>query len=71
MIEGDDVLLGELCANLLENAIKYTPEQGIVTVYLRTANDAVELSVEDSGPGIAEDQISRGHAAVSPSGKRG
>ena len=59
MIEGDDVLLGELCANLLENAIKYTPEQGIVTVYLRTANDAVELSVEDSGPGIAEDQISR------------
>ena len=70
MIEGDDVLLGELCANLLENAIKYTPEQGIVTVYLRTANDAVELSVEDSGPGIAEDQIP-GHAAVSSSGKRG
>lgn len=59
MIEGDDVLLGELCANLLENAIKYTPEQGVVTVYLRTANDAVELSVEDSGPGIAEDQISQ------------
>ncbi len=59
MIEGDDVLLGELCANLLENAIKYTPEQGIVTVYLRTDNDAVELSVEDSGPGIAEDQISQ------------
>ena len=30
-----------------------------MTVYLRTANDAVELSVEDSGPGIAEDQISQ------------
>lgn len=52
-------MLGELCANLLENAIKYTPEQGIVTVYLRMDNDAVELSVEDSGPGIAEDQISQ------------
>ncbi|WP_039030996.1 sensor histidine kinase [Leclercia adecarboxylata] len=57
IIEGDEVLLGELCANLLENAIKYTPEQGMVTVYLRTHNGAVELSVEDSGPGIAEDLI--------------
>ena len=57
MIEGDDVLLGELCANLLENAIKYTPAEGTVTVFLRTDQGAVELSVEDSGPGIEEDQI--------------
>lgn len=57
IIEGDEVLLGELCANLLENAIKYTPEQGIVTVYLRVDNGAVDLSVEDSGPGIAENLI--------------
>ncbi|CAH5668250.1 Sensor protein QseC [Enterobacter cloacae] len=57
IVEGDEVLLGELCANLLENAIKYTPEQGIVTVYLRVDNGAVDLSVEDSGPGIAENLI--------------
>ena len=57
IVEGDEVLLGELCANLLENAIKYTPEQGIVTVYLRADNGAVDLSVEDSGPGIAENLI--------------
>lgn len=57
IIEGDEVLLGELCANLLENAIKYTPEHGIVTVYLRVDNGAVDLSVEDSGPGIAENLI--------------
>lgn len=56
-IEGDDVLLGELCANLLENAIKYTPAGGTVTVFLRVDGGAVELSVEDSGPGIEEDQI--------------
>lgn len=57
IVEGDEVLLGELCANLLENAIKYTPEQGIVTVYLRVDNGAVDLIVEDSGPGIAENLI--------------
>ncbi|WP_217479070.1 sensor histidine kinase [Enterobacter chuandaensis] len=62
-IEGDDVLLGELCANLLENAIKYTPAGGTVTVFLRVEGGAVELSVEDSGPGIEEDQI---HQAMLP-----
>lgn len=62
-IEGDDVLLGELCANLLENAIKYTPAGGTVTVFLRVDGGAVELSVEDSGPGIEEDQI---HQAMLP-----
>ncbi|BBS38044.1 sensor histidine kinase [Enterobacter sp. LM3] len=63
MIDGDEVLLGELCANLLENAIKYTPEQGIVTVYLRADNGAVELRVEDSGPGIDEHLM---HQAMQP-----
>ena len=57
LIEGDVVLLSELCANLLDNAIKYTPERGIVTVFLRAGSGAVELSVEDSGPGIAENLI--------------
>ncbi|MGT2565922.1 sensor histidine kinase [Enterobacter kobei] len=63
MIEGDDVLLGELCANLLENAIKYSPAGGTVTVFLRAEAGAVELRVEDSGPGIEEDQI---HQAMLP-----
>lgn len=54
MIAGDDILLGELCANLLDNAIKYTPQRGIVTLFLRRADGRVELRVEDSGPGIDE-----------------
>ncbi|XTZ39666.1 sensor histidine kinase [Salmonella enterica] len=52
LIEGDAVLLGELCANLLDNALKYTPTEGVVTVRLLIANGVAELSVDDSGPGI-------------------
>ena len=59
IVEGDEILLGELCANLLDNAIKYTPEQGAVTAILRMSGGAVELSVEDSGPGIDDELIHR------------
>lgn len=56
-IEGDDVLLGELCANLLDNALKYTPSQGTVTARLLRDGEAVVLMVEDNGPGIDAEQI--------------
>ncbi|MEH4564843.1 sensor histidine kinase N-terminal domain-containing protein [Klebsiella oxytoca] len=56
-IAGDGVLLSELCANLLDNAIRYTPQGGIVTVSLHREGGAVLLDVEDSGPGIDDAQI--------------
>ncbi len=48
---GDSLLI--LLRNLLDNAIKYTPAQGRVRVCLHTSAHAVQLTVEDSGPGIA------------------
>lgn len=58
-VMGDAVLLGELCANLLDNALKYTPRGGTVTVSLRRDGGAMALDVEDSGPGIEDAQISQ------------
>lgn len=46
-------LLDALTGNLLENALRYTQEGGRVTVGVRQVNGAVELMVEDNGPGIA------------------
>lgn len=62
-IEGDDVLLGELCGNLLDNALKYTPAQGMVTARLLREGESVVLVVEDSGPGIDDDRV---HQALLP-----
>lgn len=50
LVLGDPLLLAELCANLLDNAIKYSPAQGTVTARVRNN----EVEIEDSGPGIAE-----------------
>lgn len=48
-VQGDALLLAELCANLLDNAIKYTPAHGTITA--RVQGNVLEI--EDSGPGIA------------------
>jgi PAS domain S-box-containing protein len=45
--------------NLLENALKYTPAGGRVTVSLKNSPKEIELSVKDSGVGIPKDQQER------------
>ncbi len=48
-----------LLRNLIDNAIKYTPAGGTVTVQVRAEAGAVRLSVDDSGPGIAPEDRDR------------
>ncbi len=58
-IKGEPVLLTEMCANLLDNAIKYTPEGGIVTarVILSSCKGYCYLEVDDSGPGLLKKKL--------------
>ena len=57
MVEGNRSLIAQAMANLVDNAIKYTPEGGQVRIGV-AVHDGVELSVADSGPGIPpEDRI--------------
>ena len=55
-VNGDDFLLREMLGNLIDNAIRYTQCGGHVTVRLTPARDAIDIAVEDNGPGIPESQ---------------
>jgi len=52
VISGDEKSLNQLIINLLDNAIKYTPEGGEVSVRLTTNNEQAIIEVEDNGIGI-------------------
>lgn len=53
-VHGHAMLLREMILNLVENALRYTPEGGTVTVTLSGREGIVVLRVEDDGPGIPE-----------------
>jgi len=58
-IRGDRARLRQVLGNLIENAVKYSPEGGEVRVSAAAANGAVRIAVRDAGPGIPPDQQRR------------
>ncbi|MEO8458866.1 MAG: ATP-binding protein, partial [Chloroflexota bacterium] len=55
----DEDLLLQLMLNLLDNAIKYTPQYGLVRVGWSAVGGAVDVSVSDTGPGIGPEHLPR------------
>lgn len=51
-LQGNEAHLRSLFKNLIENAVKYTPEKGKVTVSSHFQNDTVTVDVQDTGVGI-------------------
>ena len=58
-IEGNRSLIAQALANLVDNAIKYTPEGGEATITIAAGAAGIDIAVADSGPGIAADDRAR------------
>jgi two-component system sensor histidine kinase TctE len=51
--------LREIAINLIDNAIRYTQAEGVVTVSLQTSQTHMSLVVEDNGPGVAQENAEK------------
>lgn len=79
-ITGDERWIHQLMANLLDNALKYTPRGGRIMIGVEPHAEGIDLFVEDTGPGIPEAELehiferfyrcdsARSHATVPGSG---
>lgn len=56
-IWGDRDLLAEMISNLLDNAIRYTPRNGNVSVAVTQIADRAVLKISDDGPGISDSEL--------------
>jgi len=58
-LDADATAVEQVLTNLLDNAVKYTPEGGRVRVRAATERGMVRVEVEDTGPGIAAEHLPR------------
>ena len=59
VVISDEASLRQICVNLISNAVRHTPEETDVAVRVLKEGDSVLLEVEDSGPGMTPDEVSR------------
>jgi len=55
----DPQRIQQVLSNLLSNAVKFTPEHGVIRVSVELAPEGLRFAVQDSGPGIAPEDVER------------
>lgn len=77
-VDADEARITQVLHNLVDNAVKYTPEEGSLSVSLDPGRRTVRVSIRNSGPGISEsdlphvfDRFYKGEKAHTPSGTSG
>jgi signal transduction histidine kinase len=55
----DATAVRQIIGNLVDNAIRYTPDGGSVTVYSRRTSTGIEIGVRDTGAGIPAEHVPR------------
>ena len=58
-IEVDPQRMKEVFSNIVDNALRYTSENGHIVLSAEVVEDAIEMKIKDSGPGVAGDELDK------------
>lgn len=58
-INADKDLLQQVVYNLFDNAVKFTPENGVISVNAKNEDDKTVVSIKNTGTGVSDEEISR------------
>jgi len=58
-IQGNKLHLNRLFMNIIQNAVKFTPSGGSITLAVHPEGQTVKISISDTGPGISADDLPR------------
>jgi signal transduction histidine kinase len=58
-LEIDPGRMTQVLTNILDNALRHTPENGQITLSAKQVNDKVDLTIKDSGPGLSPEDLGR------------
>ena len=58
-LSADPLAVRQVLSNLVENAVRYTPSAGTVTIFSRVEGSEVVLGVRDTGAGIPQEHLPR------------
>ena len=59
IIEADRDLIQQVIYNLLDNAVKFTPENGKITVGAYSNSESTTVTIRNSGAGVSEEELAR------------
>ncbi|OYY69370.1 ATP-binding protein [Sphingomonas sp. 28-63-12] len=69
LVLGEDARLERVFENLIDNAISFSPDDGVIAISMASQGRDVEIAVEDDGPGVPEesrDQVFRRFQSIRP-----
>ncbi len=56
-VMGDPSRIEQVVTNLIDNASKFTPEGGVISIFTSDTGDTARVSISDNGPGISQDDL--------------
>jgi two-component system sensor histidine kinase ChvG len=72
IVQGEGARLERVLENLIENAVSFSPDRGLIVLSATCDHDVVTVGIEDQGPGVPEDareQVFRRFQSLRPEGE--